>query len=76
MFILSLTVLGLAIDPHRYLPFTSQQLFLTTPEFHTTNTVLKTGAQRVVPPLAQTSGVPYKAIVYVLFGGGCVSALK
>jgi hypothetical protein len=71
----SFAVSGVAKDPHLDL-FTFQQLFLATPEFHTTNTVLKTGAQRVVPALPRTSGVPYKAIVYVLFGGGNVSALK
>jgi hypothetical protein len=49
---------------------------LTTPEFHTTNTILKTGTLRSLPSPPPPSGVPYKAIVYVLFAGGCVSALK
>ncbi len=49
---------------------------LTTPEFHTTNTIRKTGTLRALPKSPPPSGVTYKAIVYVLFGGGCVSALK
>jgi len=51
----------------------SQQLILTTPEFHTTNLVRKTGLERVVPAPPPMSNNTYKAIVYVLFGGGCDS---
>jgi hypothetical protein len=49
---------------------------LTTPEFHSTNTIRKTGTLRALPKPPPPSGVTYKAVVYVLFGGGCVSALK
>ena len=51
----------------------AQQLILTSPEFHTTNTIKKNGDVRGQPELPQGSGVPYKAIVYVMFGGGCDS---
>jgi len=52
----------------------AQQLLLTTPEFHTNNLVSKTGAARAEPdPPTQTNGTSYKAIVYVMFGGGCDS---
>ena len=51
----------------------AQQLILTSPEFHTTNTLKLSGDTRgqVEPPAP--SGVPYKAIVYVMFAGGCDS---
>lgn len=51
----------------------AQQLIITSPEFHTTNTVRSAGAVREQPTPPQASGAPYKAIVYVMFGGGCDS---
>ena len=51
----------------------AQQLILTSPEFHSTNTVKLSGNVRGQPELPEPSGVPYKAIVYVMFGGGCDS---
>lgn len=51
----------------------SQQLVLTTPEFHSTNIIRKTGIQRAVPAPLPMSNNTYKAIVYILFNGGCDS---
>lgn len=51
----------------------SQQLVLTTPEFHSTNIIRKTGIQRAVPAPLPMSNNTYKAIVYILFSGGCDS---
>mmetsp|Transcript_10203 Transcript_10203/g.21320 ORF Transcript_10203/g.21320 Transcript_10203/m.21320 type:complete len:551 (+) Transcript_10203:1-1653(+) len=51
----------------------AQQLLLTSPEFHSTNIVKMSGESRAEPELPQPSGSPYKAIVYVMFGGGCDS---
>eukprot|EP00804_Cyclotella_cryptica_P014145 CCRYP_005584-RA/>CCRYP_005584-RA protein AED:0.03 eAED:0.03 QI:259/1/1/1/0.94/0.9/20/117/3951 len=51
----------------------AQQLIATSPEFHTTNTAKLSGKVRSQPEPPQSSGVPYKAIVYVMFAGGCDS---
>ncbi len=51
----------------------AQQLILTSPEFHTTNTVKTNGSLRNKSELPQSTGTPYRAIVYVMFGGGCDS---
>jgi hypothetical protein len=51
----------------------AQQLIVTTPEFQTTNTVKLSGEERSSPPPPQSSGAPYKAIVYIMFAGGCDS---
>jgi uncharacterized protein (DUF1501 family) len=51
----------------------AQQLIVTTPEFQTTNTVKLNGQVRSLPEPPQSSGTPYKAIVYVMFAGGCDS---
>ena len=51
----------------------AQQLLVTTPEFHTTNIPKLIGENREKAELPQSSGSFYKAIVYVLFGGGCDS---
>lgn len=40
------------------------KLFSSTPEFHTSNTVRKTGEARQVTPNPAMSSTPYKAIVY------------
>ena len=46
------------------------KLLTTTPEFHSTNSLRKTGAPRAVTPPPEMSSTPYKAIVYInLFGG-------
>lgn len=46
------------------------KLLTSTPEFHTTNTLRKTGTPRAVTPPPEMSSTPYKAIVYInLFGG-------
>jgi len=51
----------------------AQQLIMTTPEFHTTNTVEFSGANRASPQTPEPSGANYKAIVYVMFAGGADS---
>jgi len=51
----------------------AQQLIATSPEFHTTNTAKLSGKVRSQPVLPKSSGAAYKAIVYVMFAGGCDS---
>lgn len=51
----------------------AEQLVVSCPEFHTTNIVHKTGELRAEAPAPQGSGAPYKAVVFVMFGGGCDS---
>ena len=62
-----------AVDPAGSALRFAQQLMLTSPEYHTTNIVHKTGSLREQPEPPRASGTPYKAIVYVMFGGGCDS---
>jgi len=50
----------------------AQQLIVATPEFQTTNTVKLNGQVRNLPEPPQPSGTPYKAIVYVMFGGAVI----
>jgi hypothetical protein len=46
------------------------KLLTSTPEFHSSNTLRKTGASRPVTPPPKMSSTPYKAVVYInLFGG-------
>ena len=46
------------------------KLLTTTPEFHSSNTLRKTGAPRPITPPPEMSSTPYKAVVYInLFGG-------
>ena len=46
------------------------KLLTSTPEFHSSNTLRKTGSPRPVTPPPEMSSTPYKAIVYInLFGG-------
>ncbi len=46
------------------------ELLTTTPEFHASNTVHKTGLPRVLTPQPNTTSSDYKAILYLdLFGG-------
>jgi len=52
----------------------AQQLIATTPEFHTTGQLLrKSGKARSVEEKPEQIGNDYKAIIYVMFGGGCDS---
>lgn len=62
-----------ATDPAGSALRMAQQLILTTPEFHTTTVVDMSGEVRDEPEPPQASGAPYKAIVYLMFGGGCDS---
>lgn len=62
-----------ATDPSGSALRLAEQLVLTTPEFHTTNTVAMTGELRDNPGPPVPFGTSYKAIVYVMFGGGCDS---
>eukprot|EP00804_Cyclotella_cryptica_P005395 CCRYP_017085-RA/>CCRYP_017085-RA protein AED:0.06 eAED:0.06 QI:162/1/1/1/1/0.96/28/3961/2317 len=45
-------------------------LMAASPEFHTSNTLKKTGSKRAVTPPATKSSAPYKAIVYIYLSGG------
>lgn len=51
----------------------ARQLIMTSPEFHSTNLAEKSGEIR--PPFSppQGSNEPYKAVVYLMFSGGCDS---
>ena len=51
----------------------AQQLIVTSPEFHTTNTIRKSGDTRTLAQNPQPSGVPYKAVVMVMLAGGADS---
>jgi uncharacterized protein (DUF1501 family) len=48
----------------------AQQLIATSPEFHVTNIVRKTGRARPTPKQAIPSAKPYKAVVYIMLEGG------
>lgn len=50
-----------------------QQLLVTSPEFHTTQTPSFTGANRTLPSTPPPTGKPYKAIIYLMFAGGADS---
>lgn len=50
-----------------------QQLIVTSPEFHTSNTPLPTGQQRLLPGIPPATGKPYKAILYLNLAGGADS---
>jgi len=51
----------------------AQQLILTTPEFHTTNTVKLSGQKREGTTSQQPSAKPYRAIIQIMLYGGCDS---
>ena len=51
----------------------AQQLILTTAEFHTTNIVKSTEEERENTQFPEPSNKPYRAILYVMFSGGCDS---
>ena len=46
------------------------KLITTAPEFHTSNTLRKTGSPRSITPPTAKSSTPYKAIVYINLAGG------
>jgi hypothetical protein len=48
----------------------AQQLIITSPEFHTTNIIRKSGASRPEPEAPKASTKPYKAVVYIFLEGG------
>jgi uncharacterized protein (DUF1501 family) len=48
----------------------AQQLIITSPEFHTTNIIRKSGATRPEVEAPKASSKAYKAIVYVFLEGG------
>ena len=52
---------------------TAQLLIATTPEFHATNLVRKSGEDRPTEAPPQSSTRPYKAVVYLLLSGGADS---
>jgi uncharacterized protein (DUF1501 family) len=62
-----------AVDPSAEALRLAQALVLTTPEFQTTNHVNLTGEVREPPLPPSATGEPYRAIVYLMFGGGCDS---
>jgi len=51
----------------------AQQLIVTTSEFHSANTVKTTGTSRTNFAFPQPSGKPYRAVVLIMFAGGCDS---
>jgi len=51
----------------------AQQLIATTPEFHSTNLVRANGLAREIPTPSTSGDQSYKAVVYLMFSGGCDS---
>lgn len=51
----------------------AQQLIFTTAEFHSTNIVKSTNVPRQDVSFPAPSAKPYRAVVYVMFSGGCDS---
>ena len=51
----------------------AQQLILTTAEFHTTNAVKSVDKMRPKVTFPPPSNRPYRAVVYMMFSGGCDS---
>ena len=51
----------------------AQQLILTTAEFHTTNGVKSENELRTDVTFPEATNKPYRAVVYVMFSGGCDS---
>eukprot|EP01125_Pyxidicula_operculata_P014519 TRINITY_DN483_c0_g6_i1.p1 TRINITY_DN483_c0_g6~~TRINITY_DN483_c0_g6_i1.p1 ORF type:complete len:1985 (+),score=368.79 TRINITY_DN483_c0_g6_i1:207-6161(+) len=50
-----------------------QKLFVLAPEFHTTNANTQRNKTRLNPPVVESKGRPYKAIVIIFQAGGCDS---
>jgi hypothetical protein len=50
-----------------------QQLIVTSPEFHTTQTPTFSGENRTTPQSQPATGKPYKAIIYLMLSGGADS---
>lgn len=48
----------------------AQQLIVTTPEFHTTGLARSIGQNRAVPADPTSTGIPYKAVIFVMLPGG------
>lgn len=48
----------------------AQKLFVSTPEFHSTNIIDTTGEIRAEPKPPHPSNKPYKAIVFIMLDGG------
>mmetsp|Transcript_6781 Transcript_6781/g.9027 ORF Transcript_6781/g.9027 Transcript_6781/m.9027 type:complete len:2086 (+) Transcript_6781:84-6341(+) len=51
----------------------AQQLIITTPEFQTTNPTKLSEENRELPEGITYSDRPYKAVIFLMFGGGCDS---
>eukprot|EP00554_Chaetoceros_debilis_P007442 CAMPEP_0194077066 /NCGR_PEP_ID=MMETSP0149-20130528/3732_1 /TAXON_ID=122233 /ORGANISM="Chaetoceros debilis, Strain MM31A-1" /LENGTH=4275 /DNA_ID=CAMNT_0038757959 /DNA_START=113 /DNA_END=12940 /DNA_ORIENTATION=+ len=51
----------------------AQELIFTSSEFHTTNFAVPNDNEREVLAFPSPTGKPYKAVVYVMFSGGCDS---
>lgn len=61
---------AISAEPETEAIKTAQLLIASTPEFHATNLVRKSGEERPVDPSPQPSSKPYKAVVYLLLAGG------
>jgi hypothetical protein len=48
----------------------AQQLIVTTPEFHSTDLARSIGQKRAVSVVPSSTGIPYKAVVFVMLPGG------
>jgi len=48
----------------------AQQLMVLSPEFHTTGLIQKTGQDRTIPGKPNATDIPYKAVIYLMLGGG------
>ena len=64
--------LSLKDDPYEAM-VNVQQLMIASPEFQTTNTPSLTGEDRPLPNKPQSSGKPYKAVIYLMLSGGADS---
>ena len=51
----------------------AQQLILTTAEFHTTDIVKNSDIIRDSATFPQSTGKPYRAVIYMMLNGGCDS---
>lgn len=50
-----------------------QQLLITSPEFHSTNTIKRKGESRPAYKPPEKSEEPYKAMIFIMLAGGCDS---
>ena len=51
----------------------AQQLIVTSPEFHATNSIRKSNDKRVLATKPQPKGTPYKAVIFLMLDGGADS---